>query len=175
MCSAASTMDHKVVMYNGQPYLTFWNGTSFPTGYGQGQYWLLDSSYNVFQQLSPLNQTAGYADFHEMTITPQNTAMMLAWRAVQVDLSSVGGPTDGYTFDCVFQERAVENDTLIFEWRSLDEGNVPLNETYFTLNGSGVNSSVRKCTYTYFHASSSAHLASFGSLRLVSLRLSCRT
>lgn len=94
--------------YNGQPYLTFYNGSFFSTGYGRGQYWLLDSSYNVFKQLTVLNQTAGESDFHDMTITPDNTAMMLAWRTVQADLSSVNGPSNGWTFDCVFQVRSFD-------------------------------------------------------------------
>ena len=50
------------------------------------------------------NQPADTCDFHEVQITPQDTGLVESWRLVQADLSELGGPSNGWTFDCVVQE-----------------------------------------------------------------------
>jgi hypothetical protein len=49
-----------------------------------------------------------------------------------VNLSTTEVPnatTDGWTFDCVFQEIDLGSNELLFEWRSLEH--VPIEESYF--------------------------------------------
>lgn len=49
-----------------------------------------------------------------------------------VNLSTTAVPnatSDGWTFDCVFQEINMTDNSLLFEWRSLEH--VPIEESYF--------------------------------------------
>ncbi|KAH8928108.1 hypothetical protein BT69DRAFT_1237362 [Atractiella rhizophila] len=125
-------------MFNGQQVLTFWNGTVSTVGYGNGLNYILDQNYNILHEVGMLNGTSyASADFHEFRITSDNTVIPISWRVTQLDLSSVGGPTDGWTWDCVFQEVDLTRNQSIFEWRSLEHINI--SESYFSLNGGGTS------------------------------------
>lgn len=86
------------------------------------------------------NQTASTSDFHEMTITNDDTALVETWPVVGgVDLSGVNAtsdavaPSTGYAYDCVFQEVDIESGDVMFSWASLDH--VPASHSYMTLDG----------------------------------------
>lgn len=56
--------------------------------------------------------------------------MLDSWIATEADLSGIGGPSDGWTWDCVFQEIDIASKKTLFEWRSLDH--IAVNESYLT-------------------------------------------
>jgi hypothetical protein len=117
-------MDFKVQHYRGEPVLTFFEGPH--TGYGQGEYVILDSSYHEVTWVRAGN---GYkADHHELLITPQNTALLDIYGRVPGDLSSVGGPKDGEVLEGIVQEVDIATGEVLFEWHSLDH--VGLDESY---------------------------------------------
>jgi len=112
-------------------------GTFSGSGYGSGYYPIITQNYSNIANYTTLNQTADTADFHEFHILPQagenQTALVESWRLVSgVNLSTTEVPnatTNGWTFDCVFQEIELRTNSLLFEWRSLEH--IPIEESYF--------------------------------------------
>jgi hypothetical protein len=114
----------KVQSYKGEPVLTWWEG--YHTGFGQGEYVILDHSYREITRLRAGNGYEG--DHHEFLITPQDTALFTIYHRVPMDLSSVGGPKDGVVLDGIAQEVDIETGEVLFEWHSLEH--VALEESY---------------------------------------------
>jgi len=56
-------------------------------------------------------------DYHEFSITPQNTAVITAYVRTPWNLTEQGRD-NGYIWDCVFQEIDIESGSLLFEWRA---------------------------------------------------------
>jgi hypothetical protein len=56
-------------------------------------------------------------DYHEFSITPQNTALITSFVKTPWDLSAYGREK-GFIWDCVFQELEVETNKVLFEWRA---------------------------------------------------------
>ncbi|TNY17271.1 ASST-domain-containing protein [Rhodotorula diobovata] len=163
------TMDLVVQQYKGEDVLTFFTGSFYSGGYGYGTWNILSSNYSLIRTVSSLNQTEDESDFHEFILTDNNTALVESWRVTQTDLTGASGTTDGWTWDCVFQEIALgdsrEQDELLFEWSSL-EGGVSPSETYFEVSGNG-NSSENP--FDYCHINSAAKVGADGNY-LVSMR-----
>ncbi|GME47107.1 Arylsulfotransferase [Neofusicoccum parvum] len=139
-------MDFRPQKYKGEDYLTFWSGTDDGT-HGRGSYYMLDSSYEVKYTINPANGLEG--DLHEFEITENGTALMTIYEIIPADLSSVGGPTDGWIYDGLFQEIDIETGHLIFEWRA--STHYAINETFNELKSHG-NS--RSDAWDFFHINS---------------------
>ena len=117
--------DFKVQSYRGEPVLTWWEGHH--TGFGQGEYVLLDRTYREITRVHAGNGFDG--DHHEFLITPEDTALFTIYNKVPMDLSSAGGPKDGVVLDGIVQEVDVETGEVLFEWHSLEH--VALDESYY--------------------------------------------
>ncbi|KAK4058464.1 hypothetical protein OIO90_000624 [Microbotryomycetes sp. JL221] len=159
-----NSMDFKVQTLFGEPVLTFFNGSFYSGGYGYGHWEVLGQNYSSIRTVDGLNQTADQTDFHEFVITPNNTALVESWRLLQTDLSSVNGPSDGWTWDCVFQEINLSTNELMFEWRSLEH--VPVEETYFSLSGDEGSSQENAWDYCHINSVDKDDLGNY----IVSLR-----
>ena len=95
--------DFRTQTYNDQPVLSWWQGTGLG-GLAQGTDYIYNNHY---QQIATVKAENGLsADGHEFLITPQNTALILAYTTATADLSkSIGGaPTDQTVIDGVVQE-----------------------------------------------------------------------
>jgi hypothetical protein len=137
-------MDFKVQSYRGEDVLTFWVGTH--TGYGKGEYLILDSSYEEVGRVRAKNGYAG--DHHEFLITPDNTALITIYGEVEgFDLSSMGGSREGKVLDGIVQELDIQSGELLFEWHSLEH--VDLQESY-----AKVPKKSEKWFHDYFHINS---------------------
>jgi hypothetical protein len=133
--------DFKVQTYRGKPVLTWWLGKS-DQGIGQGVGVIYNSSY---RKIATVRAGHGLdADLHEFRLTPRGTALLTIYHRVPADLSSVGGPKNGFAQDSVLQEVDVATGKVRFEWHSIPQ--VPLGESY-TPYRSGT-------TYDYFHINS---------------------
>ncbi|GAA5912104.1 hypothetical protein JCM5296_000795 [Sporobolomyces johnsonii] len=145
------SMDLIVQRYKGEDVLTFFQGSFYSAGYGEGYWNMLSTNYTSIRNVTALNQTTNEADFHEFFITENDTALVESWRLTQADLTGANGTSDGWTWDCVFQEVDIsgDNDTLLFEWRSLEH--VSPSETYFEVNGNG-NSSENAFDYCHINS-----------------------
>ncbi|KAJ5689920.1 hypothetical protein N7462_004312 [Penicillium macrosclerotiorum] len=125
------TQDFRVQRYKDEDFLTFWVGNEID-GKKQGHWYMLDSSYKVRYTLSPAgNFTTG--DMHEFHLTPEGTALVVVYDAIPADLSSVGGPLDGWILDGVVQEIDIETGGLRFEWRASEHFSVE--DTFHGLAG----------------------------------------
>ncbi|HWK26684.1 MAG TPA: arylsulfotransferase family protein [Solirubrobacter sp.] len=115
--------DFRVQTYQGEPVLTWWQGR-LSGGHGQGEGVIYDTRYRPVRRVRAGN---GYhADEHELVITPQNTALVIAYDPVERDLSSVHGR--GRVVDAVIQEIDIPTGLVLFEWHSL--GNIGFDESH---------------------------------------------
>jgi hypothetical protein len=109
--------DFREQLYQGQPVLTWWQGTGLG-GLSQGT----DYIYNEhFQQVATVNAGNGLsADGHEFLITPWNTALILSYTTATANLTSIGGPADQTVIDGVVQEIDIATGQVLFQWNSAD-------------------------------------------------------
>jgi hypothetical protein len=135
-------MDFKVQRYRGEPVLTFWEGVH--ASYGQGEYVILDSSYQEIGRVRAGNGLQG--DHHEFLISPQDTALFTVYHKLPMDLSAVGGRTDGWVLDGIAQEVDIATGEVLSEWHSLEH--VGLEESYFR------PPETSEFGYDYFHINS---------------------
>src|SRR5262245_39442538 len=110
--------DFRVQEYEGERVLTWWRGDNVGVGYGVGEYVIADDSYEEIATVT----TKGIqpADYHGMTLTDDGTALLISVPTVRRDLTSIGGPANGYVLNGVVQEVDVETGKVLFEWRALD-------------------------------------------------------
>ncbi len=128
--------DFRVQQLNGQPVLTFWQGTlatpptytNVPGGSSEpgSCYYILDNTYAVIQTVSA--QKGFTSDIHEFLLTPNNTALFLSTQTVPMDLTPYGGPKKGYVQDFAIQEVDLRTNDLVFFWDALDH--IPLTDSY---------------------------------------------
>jgi hypothetical protein len=109
--------DFRTQTYKGQPVLTWWQGTGFG-GLAKG----VDYIYNDrYQQIATVQAGNGLsADGHEFLITPQNTALILAYTTATADLTSIGGPANQTVIDGVIQEINIKTGKVLWQWSSAD-------------------------------------------------------
>ena len=75
----------------------------------------LDYKYDVAYAISAGNGLDG--DYHEFSITSDDTALLTAYVKTPWDLSAYGRE-NGFIWDCAFQEVDVETNEVLFEWRA---------------------------------------------------------
>jgi Arylsulfotransferase (ASST) len=140
-----SVSDLNLQLYQGQPVLTWWEGSVIaPPGFGRGEHVIMDSQYRELHRIQAGN--GQQADLHELVLTPQGTALLTAFQPVAADLSAQGGSAKGMIFDCLVQEIELSSGRVILEWHSRDH--VATAESYAPAPKSGTT------TYDYFHINS---------------------
>jgi hypothetical protein len=102
----------QVQTYRGEPVLTWWQGKLI-TGYGSGQYVVMDRSY---RQLARLSGGPGDTDLHEFQLTAAGTALSTNYQQT------------GTLLDCVIREVDVASGRTVLEWRASDH--VSVSESY---------------------------------------------
>jgi hypothetical protein len=120
-----SARDFKMQYYRGRPVLTWWEG-KVTAGHGVGEYVIFDGTYREIARVRAGNGYRG--DLHEFLITPEDTALLVAYAPRRTDLSPIGGPKDGMAWEGIVQEVNIETGELIFEWHSLEH--VGIEESY---------------------------------------------
>src|SRR5215218_3115022 len=128
-------MNFRAQTYKGETVLTWWEG--YHTGYGQGEYVILDRSYCELARFGAGNGYEG--DHHEFLITPEDTALITIYNKIPGDSLPVGDLVAGNVLDGIAQEIDIETGEVRFEWHSLDH--VPLDESFIK-------------PYDYFHINS---------------------
>jgi hypothetical protein len=123
----------------GEPVLAYFAGVSFsePWGFGYGIIYILNQQYeNIYnvtlwnstyplESISPLYDPTQYQpfswiDMHENLITPEGTMFVGAVNVTPWDLSSIGGPKDGWVVDSIVLELNVTNSEVLWQWSHLD-------------------------------------------------------
>lgn len=133
-------IDFRRQIYQGKPVLTWWEGAITKIGTGNGVGRIFDASYREIAQVQAGN---GFqADVHEFLLTPEGTALVTVYNQIDVDLSSIGGPTSHPTLDSILQEVDIATGNVLLEWHSLDH--VALADSYSPV----------LTPYDYFHINS---------------------
>lgn len=142
--------DLKVQEYQGEPVLTWWRGENIALGYGAGEWVIMN---NAYEEIGTVTTTdVQRADFHDLKLTEDGTALLLSYPKVKRDLSPIGGPSDGYVRDGVVQEVDVESGEVLFEWRALDH--VPLTDTRVDVQSTEGQEGGEETPLDYFHINS---------------------
>ncbi len=116
--------DFRAQTYDGQPVLTWWQGTGLG-GLSQGTDYIYDRHY---QQIATVEAGNGLsADGHEFLITPWNTALILAYTTATANLQSIGGSADQTVINGVVQEIDIRTGRVLFQWNS--EDHVPFSQS----------------------------------------------
>jgi len=116
--SGEEASDFRTQTYDGQPVLTWWQGTGLG-GLSSGTDYIYNDHY---QQIATVN-----ADGHEFLITPQNTALILSYTTATANLTSIGGPSDQTVINGVVQEIDIATGQVLFQWNSQDH--VPFSQS----------------------------------------------
>jgi hypothetical protein len=111
--------------YLGSSVLTWWQGQII-AGHGQGVGVIDSPQYETRTFVRAGNGLS--ADLHELSLTPQGTALITAYQPIHWDLSSIRGRRDGLLEDCVVQEIDVRTGLVMFEWHAL--GHVSVSNSY---------------------------------------------
>ena len=144
--------DFRTQTYRGRPVLTFWQGTGLG-GLASGTDYIYNDRY---QPLATVNAGNGLsADGHEFLITPQNTALILAYTTATADLTSIGGAADQTVIDGVVQEIDIRTGEVLFQWNSADH--VPYSQSEQPLPASA------STPWDWFHINA-VHLDTDGNL-----------
>ncbi|KAI4161995.1 MAG: hypothetical protein LQ342_004443 [Letrouitia transgressa] len=149
----------RATVYEGSPVLTYWAGLSTEggnVGHGYGNVIFLDTSYREILTVCPKfglvipegKQYPCEADFHESFVTDRNTLLVSAYNATPADLSVIGGPRQGWIFDCIVFEIDPKSQEILFRWSAFEH--VPISQTKYPLQGTG-NKTV---PFDYFHVNS---------------------
>jgi hypothetical protein len=120
-----SATDFRVQRYQGQPVLTWWQGT-LVAGIGLGTDMIVNRSYQTVAVIRAGNGLQ--ADEHEFQLTPAGTALVVAEYPVYWNATSVHGSAHQVVMDSVVQEIDIPTGLVLFQWDSLDH--VPLTDTY---------------------------------------------
>ncbi|HET6549457.1 MAG TPA: arylsulfotransferase family protein, partial [Solirubrobacter sp.] len=116
--------DFRAQTYRGRPVLTWWQG-QLVGGDGRGVGLIYDDRYRLVRRVRMGN---GYrADLHEFELTPNGTALMIAYDPVIQDLRRFGGQRRGIVIDGVVQEIDIATGLVLFEWHSV--GDIGLQDT----------------------------------------------
>jgi hypothetical protein len=131
---ANSTLNLHEQSYNGQPVLSWWQGTITNTGDTlSGEDIVVDQHYRTVATLSaPKTPTCGeptpwVITEHEFVIQGQN-AWVTAYASVPMDLTKYGGPAKGTVIDSAVQEYNLKTGQLEYCFDALK--NLPLSDSY---------------------------------------------
>jgi hypothetical protein len=135
----------RVQQYEGKPVLTWWQDPLIADGSRTAGDVVANSAY---QTIAVVRAGNGYQpDLHEFQITPQDTALITVYDAIDCDLAPFGGPHDGAVADTLMQEIDLRTGLVMYEWHSLDH--VPLESSY-----SSPAPTSRADPFDYFHINS---------------------
>jgi hypothetical protein len=144
--------DFRTQSYDGQPVLTWWQGTGLG-GLSDGTDYIYNEQY---QQIATVTAGNGLTtDGHEFLITPWNTALILSYDTTTANLTSIGGPADQTVIDGIVQEIDISTGRVLFQWNS--EDHVPLSQSEQPLPASA------STPWDWFHVNA-VHLDTDGSL-----------
>lgn len=109
-----SVIDTRRAIYDGRPVITFWEGNGL-RGYGYGEFVILDQKYDEIARVSPGGKKR--TDFHEFTVTPRNTALVISYKPVRGSTTAVrGGARNDLIMRNLIQEVDIRTNRVLWEW-----------------------------------------------------------
>ncbi|KAJ3825293.1 ASST-domain-containing protein [Lentinula raphanica] len=113
------TLTFKMATYKGDPVILLWTGQISGIGVGFGYDLILNNKYEIIANFTAANLNGSLADFHDIQMTSNDTALITAYQAKSWDLSSFN-IADGWLLDSVAQEVDPSNGNEIFTWVASD-------------------------------------------------------
>ncbi|XAO21371.1 hypothetical protein I312_100120 [Cryptococcus bacillisporus CA1280] len=148
----SQTMSFSVGNYQENQAIATWAGQFNGNGYGNGFGLIFDQTYNLIANISSTISGSGI-DFHEFSLTDNNTVIASVYIEEQYDLSSWGVTTEdetsGWILGGAFEEIDVATGEAVFSWKSLDHINP--RDCYNDPGSTGVSESI---PWDYFHINS---------------------
>ncbi|KAJ5771883.1 hypothetical protein N7520_002412 [Penicillium odoratum] len=158
--SEGETSNFRKQYLGGKPVITFWTGTGeaaygADVGHGWGEVKMYDDTYKLVDTIClqlnltmPTDTTTDCdADVHESTITEDNTILVTSYNTTQADLTSLGGPSDGWVYDSLAVEIDLRTKKPVFIWSPL--AHLDVNLTHTTYSGSN-----QTAPFDWFHMNS---------------------
>ena len=122
-----------VQRYEGQDYLTWWQGKVLALGFGQGKDVVVDRNYRTVAAIQAGN---GYeADLHDFQIASDRVAYITIYDFMRCDLSSVGGKRNGAIVDGTVQALDMKTGLVRWEWHGVDHVDVRESRVPVPANG----------------------------------------
>jgi hypothetical protein len=129
-----SASNFQVQTYEGQPVLTWWQGSgdnpafgAFAPGIGQGEDVVMNDHYKIIKVLKA--DSTFTPDTHEFDITPQGDALQTGYTTVPgVNLTSFGGSSDGTVIDSIAREVDLKTGKVLLDWSAL--AHVPVTDSH---------------------------------------------
>ncbi|KAE9394874.1 hypothetical protein BT96DRAFT_168777 [Gymnopus androsaceus JB14] len=112
------TATFRVSTYKNEPVILLWTGEITASGTGSGYDLILNNQYEIIANFTA-NLNGSLADFHDVVITENNTALITAYQAKTWDLS-LYNISDGWLLDSAFQEIDPETGDALFTWIASD-------------------------------------------------------
>lgn len=166
-------------MLDGEPVIAYWTGFAVK-GFGFGHISILNSSYDEIHRVTLDCKAENFVtvfdpmsfdsciDIHESQFTDRGTVLVTAVNVTQADLSSVGGPKDGWIQDGLIYEIDIKTNEVLFRWSAREHmDRLPLTDMRAPLEGTGGS---KDHPYEYPHLNS---VAKYGDDYLVSSRYLC--
>ena len=154
---------------DGENVLSYWTGAfvyNAVAGHGVGVVKILDSTYQEIYTVGIVDSSfvAGhgldipgqsYIDVHESLITPQGSMLVTAYNSTPYDLSSFGGPKNGWLNDNWLYEIDIKTNKTLFRWSTLDHiAQIPLNQSMMVENGLPIGGQSASDPWEYFNLNS---------------------
>jgi hypothetical protein len=106
----------------------------------------LNFSYDEVHTIRP---AGGWTyDDHDFDITPEETAVIAVKKEIPFDLTSVGGPQNGWLLDDGFQELDIQTGKVVFQWQASAHWN--LAESYHPVSAG----TSKDTAWDFFHLNS---------------------
>ncbi|KAJ5719552.1 hypothetical protein N7493_007130 [Penicillium malachiteum] len=170
-------------MLDGEPVIAFWEGV-VGEGFGFGHISILNGSYDEIHRVTLDCKEQDFVtvfdpttfssciDIHESQFTDNGTILVTAINVTQADLSSVGGPKNGWIQDGLIYEIDIKTNEILFRWSAYEHrAEVPMSYDIAPLGADGAGSGKNKIDpYGYPHFNS---IAKYGDSYLISSRYMC--
>jgi hypothetical protein len=132
-----------------------------PIGRGNGVIYLYDNSYEQtheitlpgdFLELEPGVKYPSNIDLHELLITDTGSILVTANNVTQADLTSVGGPKNGWVVDGLVYEIDIATNEVLFKWSALNHvDQIPFTASLYPLGVEGFTGANQSLAWGYFH------------------------
>ena len=123
--------------YRGKPVLTWGErppvakpADIFKVARGDAFHVIADQHYREITKVRAVGAEVG-TDLHELVITERGSALLIGFRTVEKDLTSVGGPRGGMIAETVVQEVDIASGRLLLEWSPAEQ--VRIRDSLFPL------------------------------------------
>ena len=154
-------------MLGDEPIIAYWEGFQ-GNGFGFGYISILNSSYDEIHRVTlsckdlkfvtiydPI-QFDSCIDLHESQLTENETILVTAVNVTQADLTSIGGPKDGWIQDGLIFEIDIKTNEVLFRWSAYEHSNeAPMSYDWAPIGVAGAGSGTnRSDPYGYPHLNS---------------------